>query len=918
MNARRAILVPAQADLAGQLSGRIVERHRAALPDLAGVSVLVPAAAAAAPLRRRLAAAAGGAMLSPRILTLPQFAAERGAAAAPLPAMECRLILVDALRKYRNLFPGQDVWQLAEALFALFEELSANAVTLPGDEAAFAAQLGRAYGAVPMAALSREAQIVHTLWRAFVEDTAGRSPAAAYCTALRSAFAGLDAAEPVYLAGFDTLSGGERGALDAAPAAADIEIWLHGRRSGRDGAALDALCAQLRLEPQPPPEGAAPVFLDCMLADDAAPSGGTLPGPPPALSITAAEDPEHEARCAELAVRQALLDGCREVAVVTEDRRLARRLRALLERADVELLDRAGWVLSTSAAAAVLNAWMDALEHGFQFRPLLDLLKSAFFKADAGALQALERDLVFGRGLESGLERFRHAAAGTPELAPLLERLSFAARTLPGLSRPRPALDWLGGLERSLGALGIWERWQDDAAGQRLSETFAELGAALTRRPQVVQWREFRALLDRAVERATFVPPAAEAAGTQVRLLTLEQCALLRCDAVILAGAARAQIPGAPPAEAFFNQSVRAELGLPDFARRHALGLWRLRRALEAAPRVHVTYAADKPGEPAQLSPWIEAIESRAQARGLRLRDAELARRAGTATEICTPAPLPAQRRERPAPPAAADRVPQRISATAHQQLIDCPYRFHAAACLRLYPEQAPDEDPDRSDYGLRVHRILEAFTHAVPGLPAPFGGRVDAAGRDAAGARLVEIADAVFAPDLQARALAHVWVAEFRASIPPLLDWLAARPPGEARAEVALERPFDGSHVLHGKADRVETQADGALTVVDYKTGRAPAAWEVEAGEAVQLLHYALLDERVAAVEYLPLREGQRALRVDAGLDTLRAAVGARLRRSLAAVDAGAPLPALGDAAACERCDYRGLCRKGDWHEAG
>ncbi len=80
---------------------------------------------------------------------------------------------------------------------------------------------------------------------------------------------------------------------------------------------------------------------------------------------------------------------------------------------------------------------------------------------------------------------------------------------------------------------------------------------------------------------------------------------------------------------------------------------------------------------------------------------------------------------------------------------------------------------------------------------------------------------------------------------------------------------------------------------------------------------HYALLDPRVAAVEYLPLRDKeQKALRIDAELEPLRDAVGGRLERSLHALVRGAAMPALGDEGSCAYCDYRGLCRRGDWHE--
>ncbi|MBV8063426.1 MAG: PD-(D/E)XK nuclease family protein, partial [Nevskia sp.] len=710
MTKPRALFLPPQADLAERLAQAILARHHDGLPDLSRLTVLLPAAGAAPALRRQLGLQAGGPLLGPRLLSLQQFAAERGGGPLPVPAAECRLILVAALRKYRGLFPGQNPWQLAEALYALFEELSLNAVSLPQDVEAFTGMLLTAYGARPLAALSHEAQIVHTLWRAFLEETQGRSPAAAYATSLNAAFANVRGGEMLYLAGFDTLAGAERAALARLSQAVPLEIWLHGRAAGRDAAALLAFSAQLGAEPETlqAPADARSDFLDAVLG------GGTAPSGHPGLTITEAEGPEHEARCVDLAVREALLEGCATVAVVTEDRRLARRLRALLERAGIVLQDQGGWALSTSAAAAALHAWLDSYERNFQFRPLLMLLKSGFFAADPLALRALERDLVYRAGIESGLERYLARAAPWPPLRSLLETLADAARGLPSTGRPRLLRDWMAGVERSLRTLGLWQRFAEDEAGRRLLEILGELDAAFAQRPQSADWREFRALLDRAIERATFVPPQA-GQDRRVRLLTLEQSAGLRCDALVLAGATRAQIPGPPPGEPFFNQSVRGELGLPNLAQRQALALARLRRVLQAAPRVRITYSAEQPGEPAQLSPWIEAMESQALHRDLELRERGLAARAGSASvEIAAPAAKPATPRTLPRPGVAAERLPREISATAHQRLVDCPYQFFVSVCLGLRAEQAPDEDPDRSDYGQRVHRILEAFTQAT------------------------------------------------------------------------------------------------------------------------------------------------------------------------------------------------------------
>lgn len=898
------ILIPPGDDLAGGLARHLLDRHGPTRPDWSALTLIAPSAAGIAALRRALLREAGPS-LGPTLLTLGAFAEARGGGERPLSALECRLILTEALRRHRGLLPGVDRGRAAAALFELFEDMSAHAVDPGADEAAFAARVQRAYAAdAGNAWMSREAQMVQRLWLAFGEATAGRSPAATYRRHLEGALRSLRGEEHLYVAGLDAFDAGEIDALGRAAKAGRAELWLQGRLEGHDGAALRELCARLGATPglraSADPRSR---LLDAAFSTDAEPARHPAVD---SLRIVAAANPEHEARCVELAVRQALLAGAGQVAVLAEDRRLARRLRALLERAGLTLDDRAGWALSTSSAAATLDAWLQCLESGFQFRPLLELLKSGFMDPPPEALVELERDLVYGRAaIEGGLSTLL-ARAKSAALQDLLRTLQQAAIALP--RGTAPADRWMALLLGSLRRLPVWEALLADPAGERLTGVLLELETACTRVPLDLAWPQLRELIDRAIETETFVP---EPAGGPVRLVNLAQAQLERPDVLIVAGATREQLPGGTGATPFFNAAVRRELGLPSFLQRRDLALLRLRRALECAPRVLVTYAPATADEPAQLSPWLEAVETQAEGS---LRDGVLARLAADpATELAladgTVAPP-----TRPAPRAVAAMLPARLSASAHQALIDCPYRFFAGSLLGLRAEAAPDEDPDRSDYGERVHAILQAFTSEVAGRPAPFGEAVTPQNRARAEAKLLEIADAVLKPDLTRRALAQTWLAEFRAGLPRLLDWLQSRPALSAvAAEVELEREFAGLR-LGGRADRLETRHDGSRAVIDYKTGSVPGRDAVESGEQVQLLHYALLDPEVVAVEYLALKKKEESYGFEKELGPLRESAGLRLDRALRRLQAGAPLPAHGDEPSCERCDYGGLCRRADW----
>ena len=937
------LLIPAAAPFADEVARRLIDHHREQLPDLSRLALVVASPALLRPLRTALARHAGTALLGPRVLTAQQLAASALPADAPPPlsALACRLQLAEWLTRLRSVFPDQDPARLADALFALFEDLALNAARLPADEGAFAEQLRAAYVSPPLAALSREAQIVHRLWRAYTEEIGDRAPAVAY---LRGLAAALAADGDWHWLGFDHLGRAEAALLRPAVAAGRVQFWTQGRVDGRDGAAtrtlLEALDGSEAVVTASTTAAAAAAaarqtLLDAAFSDDPRPAreraralsaGDGVHG----LRLVAASNAEHEARIVDLAVREALLDGARRVAVVTSDRRLARRLRALLERAGLGLEDRIGWALSTSRAAAALASWLECLETGFGFRPLLDLLKCGFHAGQSGseplqrpepALAArLERDVLFSgqRGQTPPVAGLRalSQALGDNAFPAVFERLRMAAAELPVMGPARLGAEWIAAVIASLKTVGLAGGLAEDDAGSQVLAALAQMQAALDGVPLRLGWNDFRALLDRHLEDATFRPAPAGTGAPRVALYTLEQTQGLEADAVILASATRAQLPGPAPGEVFFNQAVRRELGLPAWPQRQALTLARLRRVLEAAPRVTITYATGSEGENPQPSAWLEALAAFAEAAGYApLPDRRLAARALSAvTQVAVEPIHQALPATRPQPPAASGLLDYRLSSSAHQALIECPYRFHVRNALHLFAEQAPDDAASRSDYGERVHGILHAFhVHHDPRLPEPYTGALRPDAIVAVQTKLDELADAVFAPDIAARPLAKAWRHEFAALVPWLAQALVAR--GDATSvQVEFEQPRAlAGWTLKGEMDRLE-QRDAGASVIDYKTGNVPKEADILAGENVQLPHYALTVDDAIAIEYWNLKE-QKQLKVDGeALPALTAAIAERLAGLHRDLAAGHALPAHGNDRVCSRCEYRGICRRDAW----
>ncbi|HHO68372.1 MAG TPA: DNA helicase [Gammaproteobacteria bacterium] len=951
-------LLPWAADPLADAAGLILAQYRARLPDLGDVTLLVPDTQCAPALRRTLLQQADAlgfpALLGPAVRHLDDYLADRHPPPRPLLDRAAQeLVLVEAVREARSLYPAADPWLLADQLLDLFEELTRSTVGIDARLQDFCARLQDAYGIgdEAPAPLGREARIVHSLWHAWrrqLDDDGCLDAASAHLQRLRDDRGRGD--DELWLLGFTRFTAAEVDWLRGRLAAGRTRVLLHGSARGRGyhpDAPLTELLEALQATVESPSGDDFSRALDQVfdrdagsLPERAARCAASCPADPFAgrLTLFAADGQEQEAQAVELQVRRWLLDGQARVGIVTGDRRLARRVRALLERAGISLEDAGGWALSTTSAAAVLERWLEALEEDFACGPLLDVLKSPFIAAGdrdrhLARVRRLEQDVILHENVARGLDRYRRAlqarserlpegfAAGRRELETLLNQVDHAAEPLRGLLSGRhPAPRYTRALNDSLSQLGAVAGWADDAAGRALLAELETLDEAARRRPLDMAWAEFRSWLGRTLERHNFRP---RGTSSPVQLLTPAQSRLQRFDALVLAGCTQAQLPGAPADGGYFNQAVRAELGLDTWRRELQLRLHDFRRLLEAAPRLLLTRTREQDGETLAPSPWLALLETfHRNAWGGDLHDRNLAALLARAdSRVCIDTrPLPATTQRQPRPVLAAGRLPERWSASAHQRLVDCPYRFFAADGLALKPLDEIREALQKNDYGNLVHRILEAFHCGVGGLPGPWSEPLDGTTRQAAIELLEDISRRVFARAQQENFLARGWLRQWLEQVPAYIDWQSGRQRDwqvEA-CELQLERELAPGLRLKGRLDRLDRQgADRAI--VDYKTGRVPDQADVDSGEAVQLPSYALLrPEATQRVEYLRLdRKGvdnKVALEGEA-LQRLQDQVADRLRTLVAGLSEGAALPAWGDDDTCAWCEFSGLCRRNAWH---
>ena len=862
----------------------LLDQHADRLPDLSGLTVLVPNHRAGLDLARALAQGAGRPVLIPPHLTPLKSWAEstlKGTSLADGRAepQARRLARLHGVLRHQDWLGAVDKWALANELLLLADELSAARL---GD--AIGSRIRALHGrALDRAALDRETALIEGVWQAL--NTDGSDPQAHYARALDTLFEQLRAApRPVYGYALGMLTAVEQRFLTRC--AEHVPLTLFEQDTGDDVAFV---LRQAWQETAPP------------LRERAALLARHCPASPLQARITLSPAPhlEAEARAVATWVAGQLQAGRQGIALIALDRETARRVRALLERMDVLVADETGWTLSTTAAAAVIDRWLECVASDFPHIELLDLLKSPFVLGEPSARQdqVLAFELALRRhGVSQGMTDMQRLAHR--EFAALPVWLAALADARRGFVQTRaPLAVWLGRLVESLGKLEATASLKADAAGTRVLDTLDTLRRDLADDGEKYGFGEWRRWLNLALESESFIDASV---ASPIVLTSLPAARGRLFDAVAVIGADARHLP-AHPTPGLFSQATRMQLGLPTPADEARAATADLMALLTQGPAL-LSWQAWNNDEPNPASSLVLRLQA--------LHQAAWGTALPTQTIGVPPAqssPLPGASAQ-PAPTVSAAQLPRHYSPTAYQTLLDCPYRFFARSVLGIRELDEADEALDKSDYGNALHRILKAFHDSRPPLE-----------RDAALARLNAVSATEFAalPAWTAAA----WRSKWDKIQPAYLDaWLAHASAGwryeSGETDFAVPYPIAGlgEVTLHGRVDRVDAK-DGTRYVIDYKTSAAQSLRKKlkAPDEAVQLPFYAWLCDAAAA--YLPVNEAPIVpLELDGETDV--EAISRRLPDLLEAIAAGARLPAHGIDGVCAYCEARGLCRKGMWHE--
>lgn len=634
------------------------------------------------------------------------------------------------------------------------------------------------------------------------------------------------------------------------------------------------------------------------------------------LSLCPTTSLEEEAQHGAQTIVDWLQAGKTSIAIVAQDRVVARRIRALLQRAQIEVNDETGWKLSTTRAAATLVAWFDVVTSRAETTVVLDFLKSSFFMADS------HRKSTVLMQIETALRRQNVAGGWSSVMAALpagpqrqvLQDLATCSARFEGRF---PIDQWLSLTFDALHEFGIRAAFSNDSAGIQVDHLLCTIGKSAIDMSQEFSFGEWRAFVCLQLETTTFLSPVAD---RRVVMLPLNGMHLRHFDAVLMVGADAAHLPSQATETLFFANGVRRELGLSTRESQQRQQLRDFTEMLSSNAKIVLSWQSTKEGDPNPVSPWIARLELYRYLHRTDINTAEMETpliSLGTHCVALTPTNLRSSVPMMPAP-AAARLLPDKLSASGYASLFACPYQFFATRMLRLSDLGELSDQPEKRDYGNWLHQILYRYHVALRDQPVALEQRQTF---------LSEVTSQIFDLELEKSGAALGYLDRWQKAMPAYLKWANAREAegwhfisGEDGREQALTW-LGGGILLHGRIDRIDRResADGEeLAVLDYKTTTATVLKKrLKDNEDHQLAFYGLLSASSGTEGlYVGLEPASEKIVEVSVPDYVNcvAELGTRIAADFLAIAHDASLPATGVDATCRYCTMNGLCRKGAW----
>ncbi len=570
------------------------------------------------------------------------------------------------------------------------------------------------------------------------------------------------------------------------------------------------------------------------------------------------DTPQEEADVIALVMREALETPGKTAALITPDRRLARRVSLSLRRWGIHIDDSGGQPLTELPIGAWLMLTAEMAQEALAPITLLSYLKHPIMAANMapeelrGMVYLLDQLVLRGPRPTAGFQGLRDAVLVLDEkletsklallgwlgrieaqMRPYVEMMSgreeIPFRTL--LEKHIRMAESLAGTEELHGAQRLWQA----EAGEMASSFLSELWLSSKDVPALAP-ADYVSLMGHLLKAVTVRPHY----GAHPRLSILGQieARLYSADLVILGGLNEGTWPALPAHDPWMSRPMRKKFGLPAPERSIAQAAHDFVQAA-TAPNVILTRARKVDGTPTVPARWLLRLEAVLQAIGIEMQAAPAQKYRQWLKDMDAPDVIKPVARPQPTPPVEAR--PRKLSVTRIESWMRDPYQIYAQYVLGLRCLEDIDADPGGAERGTFIHAALEKFIVAFPDkLPPDAAYRLKDFGAEALKAmRIPQEVEAFWWPRFEK--IAEQFLAQER-------EWRENAKPFLTEAEGLWQ--FEGKagpFVLTGKADRIDKFFSGEYAIIDYKSGMPPTPREVQQGVSPQLPLEALMLEKGA-----------------------------------------------------------------------
>jgi len=571
-------------------------------------------------------------------------------------------------------------------------------------------------------------------------------------------------------------------------------------------------------------------------------------------------NPQEEALVIALTLRGVLEDKTKTAALVTPDRRLARRVAMACRRWGIEIDDSAGQSLTETRVGTYLRLAMEALCDEMKPVALLNFCKHALclpesYKDWRGAVRALDISAFRGPAFRGGMEAYQSRLAEreardkpVKHLRHTLAYIEKAFKPLLDLAKQDKALpfsQWCNAhieVAEFFCAPDILWAGQD---GEAATVFFSDLAEQSDLLPDVTG-DEYLSILEQAMKGIAVRP----AFGLHPRLMILGQleARLVEADVMVLSGLNEKTWPPDPGIDPWMSRPMRKRFGLPPLERAIGLSAHDFVQSLCAA-RVILTRSLRVDGTPTVPSRWLQRMDTVLQACGFN-------------PDIIRNGPALAQARqmdhteeykpwERPEPRPPVESRPRQLSVTKIETWMTDPYGIYARSILNLRPLDPLEQTLDAAMRGTLIHRTLEKFGKAFPDHLPPD-----------AQENFMTIAKAELDTLALESDIRSFWEPRLSKIAGWLVDteksWRADKKPAkfEAEGKITFDGPA-GLFTLTARADRIDASRDGTSgAIIDYKSGGTFSPAGMKDGRFPQLPLEALILEQGAfeSIKALPV----------------------------------------------------------------